>query len=206
MNKEIKKDLLEEGIQLLEEWVKRRNLLPNGTQLVVSMTIRDVEPVILQIEDQRSSSKVDEILARPLKDLQLGNRAHAILENVNFCIIGDVARFDEPSLLKYIGFGKRSLRDVKSKLENLGLKIGMHIPVGPLEREAVLRCPIERYAASDIVPELKARSFITVSDFLGKSCQEFVTIFKDVDTEEFGQPASVYGLLKMALKIRGVVQ
>mgnify|MGYP003421160788 FL=1 len=70
LNKEIKKDLLEEGIQLLEEWVKRRNLLPNGTQLVVSMTIRDVEPVILQIEDQRSSSKVDEILARPLKDLQ----------------------------------------------------------------------------------------------------------------------------------------
>lgn len=207
MNKEIKKDLLEEGIQLLEEWVKRRNLLPNGTQLVVSMTIRDIEPVILQIEDQRSSSKVDEILARPLKELQLEIQTHNTLKNTNFYIIGDVARFDESNYLKLKSFGTKSLRDVKSKLENLGLKIGMDIPVGDLERKALLECPIDGYVTHLAIPKFKSRGIITVADFLKITRVQFVTTFGDIGPKEFGMPvSSVYVWVRRAMEMRGVVQ
>ena len=204
MNKKIKEDLLKEGIRLLEEWAKKRNLIPTGSQLVVSMTIRDIEPVVLQIENQKPSIDVDEILARPLKELQLGFRTYDILESASFYIIGDVARSNESRLLKLRRFGKKSLHDVKSKLENLGLKIGMDIPVGPLEREAVLRCPIERYTACHIVDDLKARGIITVDDFFNKNRIEFVEIFKDADAKEFGQPVVVYNMMRMALRLRGM--
>lgn len=207
MNKEIKKDLLEEGIRLLEEWAKKTIQLPPGSQLVVNMSIRDVDPVILKIEDQRSSSRIDEILARPLKDLQLEIQTHNTLKNTNFYIIGDVARFDESNYLKLKSFGTKSLRDVKSKLENLGLKIGMDIPVGDLERKALLECPIDGYVTHLAIPKFKSREIITVADFLKITHVQFVTTFGDIGPKEFGMPvSSVYGWVRRAMEMRGIFQ
>jgi len=63
-------------------------------------------------------------------ELNLSVRANNCLESSNIRTVADLASRTENDLLEVRAFGKTSLREVKSKLEELGLSLGMPMPEG----------------------------------------------------------------------------
>ncbi|MEM8494074.1 MAG: DNA-directed RNA polymerase subunit alpha [Planctomycetota bacterium] len=89
-------------------------------------------------EDAAAAAKVDEELIRklqmPMSELDLSVRASNCLESAKLESVADLVAYDESELLKVRSFGKTSLREVKRKLADLGLELGMELPA-ELEQE-----------------------------------------------------------------------
>ncbi|MEM1445954.1 MAG: DNA-directed RNA polymerase subunit alpha [Planctomycetota bacterium] len=83
-------------------------------------------------EDAAAAAKVDEELIRklqmPMSELDLSVRASNCLESAKLDTVADLVSYDESELLKVRSFGKTSLREVKRKLADLGLELGMELP------------------------------------------------------------------------------
>jgi DNA-directed RNA polymerase subunit alpha len=69
-------------------------------------------------------------LAMPIEDLDLSVRASNCLESADIKTVGQLARMSESDLLKIRAFGKTSLREIKRKLSDLDLSLGMTPPSG----------------------------------------------------------------------------
>ena len=66
-------------------------------------------------------------LEMPIANLNLSVRASNCLEAARIVAVGDLVRYDEAQLLQLRSFGKTSLMEVKRKLMELGLSLGMMI-------------------------------------------------------------------------------
>ncbi len=66
-------------------------------------------------------------LMLPIQDLDLTVRAMNCLEGENIQTIGDLCRRSEDDLLKLRNFGRTTLNEIKKKLEDRGLKLGMDV-------------------------------------------------------------------------------
>ncbi len=66
-------------------------------------------------------------LAMPIQDLDLSVRANNCLESAKIGTVRELVKKTEADLLKVRSFGKTSLREVKRKLADLGLSLGMDI-------------------------------------------------------------------------------
>jgi DNA-directed RNA polymerase subunit alpha len=66
-------------------------------------------------------------LDRPIADLELSVRASNCLESAKVTTIGDLVRLTEEELLQLRSFGKTSLMEVKRKLTEHGLTLGMDV-------------------------------------------------------------------------------
>lgn len=75
--------------------------------------------VDVQREDMRRK------LAMSVNEIELSVRAANCLNNANITTVGQLARKSEPEMLKYRNFGKKSLNEIKQKLVELGLTLGM---------------------------------------------------------------------------------
>jgi DNA-directed RNA polymerase subunit alpha len=64
-------------------------------------------------------------LSMPISQLDLSVRASNCLESAKVTTVGELARMTETDLLKVRSFGRTSLREVKRKLADLGLSLGM---------------------------------------------------------------------------------
>ncbi|HUW20115.1 MAG TPA: DNA-directed RNA polymerase subunit alpha [Sedimentisphaerales bacterium] len=86
------------------------------------------EQVIAE-EEMEAEEEVDEELAEklktPIQELELSVRASNCLESVKVETVGQLAAMTEADLLKIRSFGKTSLREVKRKLADIGLSLGM---------------------------------------------------------------------------------
>jgi len=83
-----------------------------------------------QIEEEETEEQaVDEELAQklnmPLQELELSVRANNCLESAKTETVGQLVRMTEADLLKIRSFGKTSLREIKRKLADIGLSLGM---------------------------------------------------------------------------------
>ena len=67
-------------------------------------------------------------MAMPISELDLSVRAGNCLESAKVVTVGELARMSETDLLKVRSFGRTSLREVKRKLADLGLSLGMALP------------------------------------------------------------------------------
>jgi len=79
---------------------------------------------------------LQERLSMPISQLDLSVRASNCLESAKVSAVGDLARMTETDLLKVRSFGRTSLREVKRKLADLGLSLGMSFsdtPTGQAE-------------------------------------------------------------------------
>jgi len=88
------------------------------------------ETVAEQITPEEISEEVvDEELVKklstPIAELELSVRASNCLEAVKVETVGQLAVMTEADLLKIRSFGKTSLREVKRKLADIGLSLGM---------------------------------------------------------------------------------
>ena len=79
-----------------------------------------------------AAARVDEELIRKLQmslnELDLSVRANNCLESAKVTSVADLVSRQEADLLKVRSFGKTSLREVKRKLSDLGLELGMELP------------------------------------------------------------------------------
>ncbi len=64
----------------------------------------------------------------PLSELDLSVRASNCLESAKLQTVGDLVTRTESDLLKVRSFGKTSLREVKRKLTDMNLELGMDLP------------------------------------------------------------------------------
>jgi DNA-directed RNA polymerase subunit alpha len=73
----------------------------------------------------------------------LSVRAANCLNNANITTVGQLAMKTEQEMLKYRNFGKKSLNEIKDKLSQLGLSLGMKFDPALLETsvESVLSAP-----------------------------------------------------------------
>jgi len=80
---------------------------------------------------QMAAPAVDEELRRklemPIASLELSVRAGNCLEAARIIAVADLVKHDEPYLLQLRSFGKTSLIEVKRKLSDLGLTLGMRL-------------------------------------------------------------------------------
>ncbi len=66
-----------------------------------------------------------------LADLKLSVRASNCLESENINTVRDLVRRNEDQLLEVRNFGETTLHEVREKLNELGLRLGMRVPPAP---------------------------------------------------------------------------
>jgi DNA-directed RNA polymerase subunit alpha len=84
------------------------------------------------VEFEETEKQIDaerEELRRKLNisvnEIELSVRAANCLNNANITTVGELAQKTESEMLKYRNFGKKSLNEIKQKLAELGLSLGM---------------------------------------------------------------------------------
>lgn len=79
-----------------------------------------------------AEARVDEELLRklemPIGELELSVRANNCLESAKVETLGQLVQMTENDLLKVRSFGRTSLREVKRKLDEMGMSLGMDVP------------------------------------------------------------------------------
>ena len=68
-------------------------------------------------------SPEEELLSRPIEDLELPVRPYNCLKQIGVKTVGELIECSEGELLKLRNFGEKSLMEIKEKLEPLGLSI-----------------------------------------------------------------------------------
>ena len=85
-------------------------------------------------EEAAAAAGVDEELVRklnmPISELELSVRASNCLESARIETVAQLVQMSDGDLLKLRSFGRTSLREVKRKLQDLNLELGMELPEG----------------------------------------------------------------------------
>ncbi len=76
-------------------------------------------------EVSEEQNKLRKLLNMSVNEIELSVRAANCLNNANITTVGELAMKSEQEMLKYRNFGKKSLNEIKDKLEDLGLSLGM---------------------------------------------------------------------------------
>lgn len=91
-----------------------------GEETVASSEIAEAEPA-----EQAVDEELTQKLNMPIQELELSVRASNCLESAKTETVGQLVRMTEADLLKIRSFGKTSLREIKRKLADIGLSLGM---------------------------------------------------------------------------------
>lgn len=76
-------------------------------------------------EVDEEEERIKTILDTPVEELELSVRSSNCLKNANIKSIGDLTRRSEDEIAKTRNFGKKSLLEIKEKLNEWGLSLGM---------------------------------------------------------------------------------
>lgn len=78
-------------------------------------------------EISEEQNRLRKLLNMSVNEIELSVRAANCLNNANITTVGELAMKSEQEMLKYRNFGKKSLNEIKQKMEQLGLSLGMKI-------------------------------------------------------------------------------
>jgi DNA-directed RNA polymerase subunit alpha len=78
------------------------------------------------LEEEAVDEELLKKLNTPIQELELSVRASNCLESVKVDTVGQLTQMTEADLLKIRSFGKTSLREIKRKLGDMGLSLGMN--------------------------------------------------------------------------------
>jgi len=76
-------------------------------------------------ELDEEEARVRALLDTPVEELELSVRSSNCLRNANIRTIGDLTRRTEDEIAKTRNFGKKSLQEIKEKLRDRNLSLGM---------------------------------------------------------------------------------
>jgi DNA-directed RNA polymerase subunit alpha len=85
-------------------------------------------------EVSEEQNRLRKLLNMSVNEIELSVRAANCLNNANITTVGELAMKTEQEMLKYRNFGKKSLNEIKQKLEQLGLSLGMKFDERMLEK------------------------------------------------------------------------
>lgn len=106
---------------------KAAKILKDHLRPFLGSHANDVDESCIAEKDQELYKK----LMKPVDgNLELSVRAQNCLSNAHIVLLGELCRKTEAQMLKYRNFGRRSLEEIKEKLESYGLSLGM-----PLSKE-----------------------------------------------------------------------
>jgi DNA-directed RNA polymerase subunit alpha len=88
------------------------------------------------VEQQEDEEPLNENLFRSVEELELSVRSANCLQNANIHLIGELVQKTEAEMLKTKNFGRKSLKEIKEILQDMGLGLGQQIDNWPqmLER------------------------------------------------------------------------
>ncbi|NNE91526.1 MAG: DNA-directed RNA polymerase subunit alpha [Verrucomicrobiales bacterium] len=130
---------------VLEVWTDGR-LEPHDALLQSSAILRHHLDVFVNYDDDaieidaaptetsEQDNELKKLLNMSVNEIELSVRAANCLNNANITSVGQLAMKSEAEMLKYRNFGKKSLNEIKDKLSELGLSLGMQIDPGLLEQ------------------------------------------------------------------------
>src|SRR6201993_454026 len=91
----------------------------------------EFEEVVDKQDEEKN--KLKKLLGMSVNEIELSVRAANCLNNANITTVGQLAMKTEAEMLKYRNFGKKSLNEIKEKLQQLGLSLGMKFESGLVE-------------------------------------------------------------------------
>ncbi len=89
------------------------------------------EPAYEERDEQRE--ELNAALWKSVDELELSVRSANCLQNANIKYIGQLVQKTEADMLKTKNFGRKSLKEIKEILEEMGLSLGMKIEYWPVE-------------------------------------------------------------------------
>lgn len=132
---------------ILEIWTDGR-LTPDDALLQSSAILRHHLDVFVNFNEDviefdetpagvsEENMKLKKLLNMSVNEIELSVRAANCLNNANITTVGQLAQKSEAEMLKYRNFGKKSLNEIKDKLQQLGLGLGMKFEPGLIEAPA----------------------------------------------------------------------
>ncbi|MDR1891017.1 MAG: DNA-directed RNA polymerase subunit alpha [Puniceicoccales bacterium] len=85
-------------------------------------------------EADDSQNRLRKLLNMSVNEIELSVRAANCLNNANIMTVGELVMKTETEMLRYRNFGKKSLNEIKEKMEEIGLSLGMKIEERLLDR------------------------------------------------------------------------
>jgi DNA-directed RNA polymerase subunit alpha len=99
-------------------------------QLTVFINFDETEEPIIA-ETPKEEAKLNENLFRSVDELELSVRSANCLQQANIKTIGDLVQRTEAEMLKTKNFGRKSLKEIKEILAEMGLSLGMKLENWP---------------------------------------------------------------------------
>ena len=126
---------------ILDVWTDGR-ITPDDALLQASAILRHHLDVFVGYDDKKvefdetpeevsqENTRLKKLLNMSVNEIELSVRAANCLNNANITTVGQLAMKTEAEMLKYRNFGKKSLNEIKDKLQQLGLGLGMKFETG----------------------------------------------------------------------------
>jgi DNA-directed RNA polymerase subunit alpha len=111
-------------------------------QLQIFINFEELAEPIAE-ETREEKPKLNENLYRRVDELELSVRSANCLQNANIKYIGELCQKTEAEMLKTKNFGRKSLNEIKSMLQEMGLELGMKL-------EGFIPTDAEKYRPKDI--------------------------------------------------------
>jgi DNA-directed RNA polymerase subunit alpha len=110
--------------------VKSAKILRNSLVIFTNDSVESEEIIEAQVGNNNPVKKESGIYSQPISIMELSTRASNSLKNAGIERIEDLVQIREDELIKFDNFGKRSFEEIKSKLQELGLSLGMKFKNG----------------------------------------------------------------------------
>lgn len=104
----------------------------------------EIEPELPDLVPEEETFNVN--LMRSVDELELSVRSANCLQNANIKLIGDLVQRSESEMLKTKNFGRKSLKEIKEILTEMGLSLGMKLDTWPPKEHVVPAAPEQEAA------------------------------------------------------------
>ncbi len=101
----------------------------------VSIFINFEEEIERSVIEAPGSGQLNEVLYRPVEELELSVRSANCLQNADIKYIGELVQRSEGEMLKTKNFGRKSLNEIKEILSGLSLSFGMTVESFPARKD-----------------------------------------------------------------------
>jgi DNA-directed RNA polymerase subunit alpha len=108
--------------------IKSAKILRNSLIIFTNDSVESEEIIGAQVEN--NPAKESDIYSQLISIMELSTRVSNSLKNAGIEKIGDLVQIKEDDLIKFDNFGKRSFEEIKNKLKELGLSLGMEFKNG----------------------------------------------------------------------------
>ncbi len=124
---------------VLEVWTDR-SLAPDDSVALAAKILKEQLNVFINFEEEEelelpqekpAEEQFNENLLRSVDELDLSVRAENCLQAANIKYIGDLVQKTEAEMLKTKNFGRKSLKEIKELLAEMGLTLGMKLESWP---------------------------------------------------------------------------